>query len=99
MSEAYGRRAGRAPPGSAVGGARRSVVLAGAGPATLSRLAAAEQSFGDGRSFSAAEEAFELAAGSVVPGTRVGRRRLEPNASGFATLPGRLEDGDAVQDG
>ena len=99
MDEAYDRGAGGAPLGSAVGGSHRSVLEARSAGVGTTLPAAAEGALDRRRAFGAMEEVLQLTSRLVVPGARVGGRRLRPDTSRFGPLVSRLEEGDAIQDG
>ena len=97
MDEAYDRGARGAP--LAASGRRQSpfgsrgALRAGVGTALL---AAAEGALDRRRAFGALEEeVLQLTSRLVVPGARVGGRRLRPDTSRFGPLVSRLEEGDA----
>ena len=62
-------------------------------------LAAPERGLGGGGAFGSTKEALQLAPRAVVPGSRVGGGGLESHAARFPALPGRLEEGDPIEDG
>jgi hypothetical protein len=99
MFEAYDPRPARAPSRSAVLGAHGSMSLPSGDAIQSARLAATEHALASGGPLGPSQQGFELATGPIVPGARIGRRRVLSDSPGLAPISRCLEVGDAVKDG